>query len=222
LLVLTPILASFRNDCFLGDTDGCSLATAMISQFAIELGGGLLIGAVMLFAFLKFAFTIEEDPPEATEGEAEVARALMAEARRARAKVDGAPEAELSATGSSVKASVLEQALALRSAHTAGRREDLYDPLTQLSLMYEGMLDSGHQGMLDITEYCNAVSAHPPTPASGPKKSKLESHHAICCWQIVEAEALESLDALQRDDDAELSARATRLFQQVVPRIWAF
>jgi len=167
----------------------------MISQFAIELGGGLLIGAVMLFAFLRFAFTIEEDPPEATEGEAEVARALMAEARRARAKVDGAPEAELSATGSSVKASVLEQALALRSAHTAGRREDLYDPLTQLSLMYEGMLDSGHQGMLDITEYCNA---------------------------IVEAEALESLDALQRDDDAELSARATRLFQQVVPRIWAF
>jgi hypothetical protein len=42
------------------------------------------------------------------------------------------------------------------------------------------------------------------------------------CWQIVEAEALESLDALQRDDDAELSARATRLFQGLVPRIWAF
>ena len=41
-------------------------------------------------------------------------------------------------------------------------------------------------------------------------------------WQIVEAEALESLDALQSDEDAELSARATRLFQQVVPRIWAF
>ena len=193
----------------------------MISQFAIELGGGLLIGAVMLFAFLKFAFTIEEDPPEATEGEAEVAKALMAEARRARAKVDGAPEAELSAAGSSVKASVLEQALALRSAHTAGRREDLYDPLTQLSLMYEGMLDSGHQGMLDITEYCNAVSAHTPTPASGTHSFVL-NRHAICCWQIVEAEALESLDALQRDDDAELSARATRLFQQVVPRIWAF
>jgi hypothetical protein len=38
----------------------------------------------------------------------------------------------------------------------------------------------------------------------------------------VEAEALESLDALQRDEDAELSARATRLFQQVVSRIWAF
>ena len=143
----------------------------MISQFAIELGGGLLIGAVMLFAFLRFAFTIEEDPPEAT---AEVAKALMAEARRARAKVDGAPEAALSAAGPSIKASVLEQALALRSAHTAGRREDVHDPLTQLSLMYEGMLDSGHQGMLDMTEYCNAVGAHPPTPAAGTHRSGLE------------------------------------------------
>ena len=164
----------FSQRLLFGGTVGCSLATAMISQFAIELGGGLLIGAVMLFAFLKFAFTIEEDPPEATEGEAEVARALMAEARRARAKVDGAPEAALSAAGPSIKASVLEQALALRSAHTAGRREDLHDPLTQLSLMYEGMLDGGHQGMLDMTEYCNAVGAHPPTPASGTHRSGLE------------------------------------------------
>jgi hypothetical protein len=141
------------------------LAPAMISQFAIELGGGLLIGAVLLFAFLRFAFTIEEDLPEASE----------AEARRARAKVDGAPEAEFSAAGRSmIKASVLEQALALRSAHTAGLREDLHDPLTQLSLMYEGMLDSGHQGKLDLTEYCNAVGAHTPTSASITRRSGLE------------------------------------------------
>ena len=130
----------------------------------------MLIGAVMLFAFLRFAFTIEEDPPEAT---AEVAKALMAEVRRARAKVDGAAEVD-GVAEPSIKASVLEQALALRSAHTAGRREDLHDPLTQLSLMYEGMLDGGHQGMLDMTEYCNAVGAHPPTPASGTHRYGLE------------------------------------------------
>ena len=117
----------------------------MLSQFAIEIGGGLLIGAILLFAFMRFAFTIEEDPPEATgeaTGSAEVDRALEAEP--------------------SIKASVLALALALRSAHTDGRRKDLHDPLNALSLIYEGMLDSGPQGMLDMTEYCNAVGARPP------------------------------------------------------------
>ena len=127
----------------------------MLYQFAIEIGGGLLIGAILLFAFMRFAFTIEEDPPEAT-GEAST-------------DVDRAPEAD-----PSIKASVLALALALRSAHTDGRRKDLHDPLNALALIYEGMLDSGPQGMLDMTEYCNAVGAHPPTLASGTHRSTLQ------------------------------------------------
>ena len=129
----------------------------MLYQFAIEIGGGLLIGAILLFAFMRFAFTIEEDPPEATgeaTGSAEVDRALEAEP--------------------SIKASVLALALALRSAHTDGRRKDLHDPLNALALIYEGMLDSGPQGMLDMTEYCNAVGAHPPTLASGTHRPTLQ------------------------------------------------
>ena len=35
-------------------------------------------------------------------------------------------------------------------------------------------LDSGPQGMLDMTEYCNAVGAHPPTLASGTHRSTLQ------------------------------------------------
>ena len=66
------------------------------------------------------------------------------------------------------------RALALRSAHTAGRRKDLHDPLNALALIYEGMLDSGPQGMLDMTEYCNAVGAHPPTLASGTHRPTLQ------------------------------------------------
>ena len=121
----------------------------MLSQFAIEIGGGLLVGALLLFAFLRFAFTIEEDPPEAigeATGSAEVDRALEAEP--------------------SIKASVLSLALALRSAHTAGRRKDLHHPLNALALIYEGMLD--------MTEYCNAVGAHPPTLASGTHRPTLQ------------------------------------------------
>ena len=130
---------------------GATPTLALLSQFAIEIGGGLLVGALLLFAFLRFAFTIEEDPPEAigeATGGAEVDRALEAEP--------------------SIKASVLSLALALRSAHTAGRRKDLHHPLNALALIYEGMLDSGPQGMLDMTEYCNAVGAHPPKTGLGP------------------------------------------------------
>ena len=67
---------------------------------------------------------------------------------------------------------------------------------------------------------------HPHLPrlrvGLGWNEARLTPPRSAVCWQIVEAEALESLDALQRDDDAELSARATRLFQGLVPRIWAF
>ena len=158
----------------------------MLSQFATELGGGLLIGAVMLFAFLRFAFTIEEDTPEAIEGEMEVAKALT-EARRAGAQVDRVAEAGTSAAVQPVKALVLEQALALRSAHAAGRREDLHEHLTQLSRIYDRLSSGGHQGMLDLTLYCNAVRAphvhiglEIARVGAGRRCSPLAHHHTRC------------------------------------------
>ena len=98
----------------------------------------------------------------------------------------------------------------------------MQDALTELLSVYDEQSAAGYDGMRTLTEFCNAVRA--PTGTSPLRCIWLPLNPALrrLTLQMVESDVLETLDALQRDDDADISSSATRLFQSVVPKIWAF
>ena len=92
-----------------------------------------------------------------------------------------------------VKKRVLELATALKAAHDSGAEEQAQHLLMELANISDEQAALGHEGVLALTEYCNS---------------------------FVQAEALDALEAMQRDP--RVGSRATALFQKLVPTIWAF
>ena len=88
---------------------------------------------------------------------------------------------------------MLELATALKAAHDSGAEEQAQHLLMELANISDEQAALGHEGVLALTEYCNS---------------------------FVQAEALDALEAMQRDP--RVGSRATALFQKLVPTIWAF
>lgn len=84
--------------------------------------------------------------------------------------------------------------LRLHGTSTEKGAEPLLAALVTLTEVMNDNLD-GPRGVLGTTELCNA---------------------------LVEADALETLDALQRHADQGVATHSAALFQHVIPRIWSF
>lgn len=176
----------------------------LATENAIETGGALFVGAIMLCYFYLYAFH-NVDRPEPEEPQAApppppaAATAVTAYTVEATATRPTGRAAIMEAVAQSaerrkgVRLSVLQLATELQAAHAAGRRPESHAALAELLRIFHEQTDAGHEGMLALTEYCNS---------------------------FVEADALDALDALRRDDEA--GAEATELFEKLVPRIWAF
>ena len=67
--------------------------------------------------------------------------------------------------------------------------------LDELVAVYDENMQAGAVGAIAMTELCNA---------------------------LLETDTLDVLNKLQQHTDANISARSTELFQQVIPRIWSF
>ena len=63
-----------------------------------------------------------------------------------------------------------------------------------LSRIFNEQNSSGHSGLVALTEFCNV---------------------------LVHTDALDTIHALQADNDSRVASVATKLFEGVVPRIWS-
>ena len=93
-----------------------------------------------------------------------------------------------------VKAHCLETAQQLKVAIEHDNVEGVTAALGRLSAVADTVSD-GPTGVMAMTELCNA---------------------------LLEADALDTLNALQQHADASIATEATKLFSTVVPRIWSF
>ena len=175
----------------------------LAAENAIEVGGALFVGAIMLCYFYLYAFHNVEEPstqpqavPPPPPAAAAAATAYTAAATATRPTGSVAIKeavAQSAERRQEVRVSVLQLATELQAAHGAGKRPEARAALAELLRIFREQSDAGHEGMLALTEYCNS---------------------------FVKADALDALDALRRDDEA--GAEATQLFEKLVPRIWAF
>lgn len=184
----------------------------LAAENAIEVGGALFVGAIVLCYFYLYAFHNVDDTQPAESASAKpsspraapppppaaaaAATAYTAEATATRPTGTLAVKealAESAERWQGVRVSVLQLATELKAAHAAGGRPEARAALAELLRIFREQSDAGHEGMLALTEYCNS---------------------------FVKADALDALDSLRRDDEA--GAQATELFEKLVPRIWAF
>ena len=94
-----------------------------------------------------------------------------------------------------VKSECLQAARLMKDAHESpGSVEQLRSALDSLVAVHDQNASDGALGVIATTELCNA---------------------------ILEAQALEVLDAMQRHSDTDIAERSTKLFEALIPRIWS-
>lgn len=95
---------------------------------------------------------------------------------------------------SQVKVETSRAAASIRKASEQGDREALSSSLLELRRIYDAQAKGGHDGVIALTEFCNA---------------------------LLTADAVDTLHGLQSDADPNVSRQARELFEAVVPRIWS-
>ena len=135
-------------------------------QMLREVGFAVVLGALLL-ALLWRLPTSKAKPaaqPRTEECTASAADPQAAAGEKQRVQIASALTEQRRLD---VKARVLKLATELRSAHATDHVYDSSVVLDHLLSIYEELTSSGHEGLICLTEYCNAVSARPTIGARG-------------------------------------------------------